>query len=128
MAAPKQEIPSGTILEIFEVFMDWVQANRAQGTYDYYRIRIDYFIKAVGNMPVRDLKSYHVQNWLDKQSWSDSYKAGIVASLKYAFSWAVGQGYLQSSPLQGLKKPPVGRRDQLITPQEFETLLSHARN
>ena len=129
MERPSKPIRAGAILEIAEAFMDWTQLHRAPRTYDFYKERIERFLKAVPNMQVTEIKPYHAQQWLDSyKDWSDGYKAGVVTSLKRMFNWAVKQGYIDRNPLNGLEKPDAPPRDQLISPQLFEEILSHVPN
>ena len=40
------------------------------------------------------------------------------------FNWATGEGILDVNPLRGLKKPPVKRREKILTASEWEELFA----
>jgi len=104
LSKPPEIVPSGSVAEITELFMDWTQANRPK-SYDWYRARIARFYALIKDLPVCQLRPYHVQRELDKHGWSEAYKAGCVTAVKRIFNWAVEQGHIDRSPLHGLKKP-----------------------
>ncbi len=132
MAKPPEEghatVASGSVMEITEAFMDYTKLHRAAATYEWYQKRLDRFIKIAGVEPVTSLRPFHVQQWLDKQTWGDAYKAGMVTAIKRVFNWSVEQGYIDHSPLHGLKKPDPGRREQTISQEEFDEALSCVPN
>jgi len=129
MQPPSTPVTRGGVLETAEAFMDWTQLHRAPRTYDFYKERIERFLKAIPNMQVAELRPYHAQQWLDsRKDWSDAYKAGVVTSVKRMFNWAVKQGYIDRNPLKGLEKPNPAPRHRTISPELFEEILSHVPN
>jgi integrase len=106
--------------------MDWLQSNRAPRSYDWYKERIERFLKVEPTILVSEITPHHVQRWLDKQkTWSDSYKNGVVTSLKRVFNWAVKQGLVNSNPIQGLEKPQAKHRESPVTEKEYRTVLEN---
>ena len=48
MAKPdKRVVPSGSLLAVFEAFLDWCQKHRAPDTYDWYRFRLESFGRSI---------------------------------------------------------------------------------
>lgn len=42
-----------------------------------------------------------------------------------AFNWAEKMGHIVKSPLRGIEKPQASQRDQVISPEEYKTILKH---
>jgi len=127
MTKPKTTIVTGSVAEVIERFTDWTEVNRPK-SYDWYKKRIDRFYGIIAKLRVCDLRPFHIQEELDKHNWSDAYKAGCVTAVKRVFNWALEQGYIDQSPLRGLKKPDPGRREQIISQEEFDQALGHVPN
>lgn len=115
-----------TVAEIFEKFLEWCQKHREGGTYEFHRKRIQSFIDDHPELVCREvgeLKPYHVVEWLDKHSgWHGNYRRGIISSLQRSFNWAVKLGYIDRNPILSIEKPPVQRREQAVTPQEWTAI------
>lgn len=41
-----------------------------------------------------------------------------------AMNWAVKQGHIDRAPIAGFEKPPQGRREQIVTQAEFDSILA----
>ncbi len=79
-------------------------------------------------MPVTDLKPYHVVEWVDShQNWGDTYKRGGIIAVQRAMNWAEEMGYLAASPVKRVKKRPASRRDNPMTPEDFQAFLARLR-
>lgn len=125
MAEKPVEIARGSVAELCEQYMDWLEKNRASRTYDWYKERVERFLKVEPTIRVSEITPHHIQRWLDKQDWSDGYKRGVVTALKRIFNWGVKQGLLASNPIQGLEKPPESHRETPVTEEEYEFVLEH---
>lgn len=122
-----ETIVRGSVAEVLEKFMDWTEKNRPK-SYDWYKKRLDRFYPLISNLFLSELRPLHIQEELDKHDWSDAYKAGCVTALKRVFNWSLKQGYIDRNPLLGLTKPEAGRREQILTQEQFDTALSHVPN
>jgi len=127
LAKSPEAIVPGTVAEVIEAFMDWVEANRPK-SYEWYKKRIDKFYALIRELSTTDLKPYHIQRELDRHKWSDAFKAGCVTAIKRAFNWALDQGYLDKNPLRGLRKPDPGRREQVLSQRDFDGALACVPN
>jgi integrase len=121
-------VSPGTVAELVENFLEWCKANQAPRTFEWYRGRIGRIYYDVADLQAGELRPYHVQEVLDRSDWSDAYKAGIVQAIKRVVNWCVKQGYLDHSTIQGLTKPRVEPRDQVVSQGEFDQILASARN
>jgi integrase len=93
--------------------------NRAAKTFEGYQEKIKSFNESIPTgLRICDLKPLHVNRWLDGQpAWNTTTKNKSCGAVKRAFNWAVGEGYINSSPIAHLKKPPVRVRETLIPPK-----------
>ncbi len=118
-----------SVAALFDKFMDWSQKNQAAATYDWYRIRIQSLIDHLAHpaiLPAADLKPYHVQEWIDAHAdWGPTFRHGAIRSVQRAFNWGVEIGYLDKSPLGGIKKPSPKRREQAVTPEQWQQIREH---
>ncbi|MCE9530572.1 MAG: site-specific integrase [Planctomycetes bacterium] len=119
------------ISDVFERFLDWCQNNRSPRTYEWSRDHIQNFINSLPDkkMETDDLKPFHVQQWVDaKVRWGPNQKRGAITAIQRAFSWAEKMGHILKSPVRNVEKPAAKRREQVLTPSEFQSLLSNVRD
>ncbi len=57
---------------------------------------------------------------------SQSTKAGAARAVKRVFNWAVGEGYIQASPLAAYRAPTSKPRDVYITPDQWARFIKLA--
>ncbi len=114
-----------SVFEVMDEFLEWNLNHRAKGTYQFYQDRLKRYAQDTTDMPCSELRPFHVQRWLDGKDWGPTFKAGVVATIKRCFNWAVRQGYLITSPVQFLEKPKSARRDTPVTRDEYEAILAN---
>jgi integrase len=88
------------------------------------------FVEMVGTkLKVCDLKRFHATRWLDAhyEGKSGNYRRNAIRAVQRAFNWAVDEGYLERSPVKGIKKPRATPRDVLIAPEQWAELESVLR-
>lgn len=124
MAKPGK-LPDLGIFALMDEFLEWTQNHRSFDTYEFYQARIARFASENPDRKCSEFKPFHVQKWLDAKEWSETYKAGIVTTLKRCFNWGVRQGYITTSPLRFLDKPKTARRDTPVTRSEYTKLLKN---
>ncbi len=52
----------------------------------------------------------------------------LIASTKRAMKWAEEQGYIDRSPLTHMKKPCGGRKELVVTPEQYLALLDRYKD
>ncbi len=123
--APPPPVASASVVGVLDAFLDWCQKHEAARTYDWYRDYLESFARTLPcDHPVAQLKPYHVQQWLDANPGWKTGKRGAVIAVQRAFNWAVRMGLIESSPVRAVEKPKAGRRDRVITPERFQTILA----
>lgn len=116
---------SRTVAEVLDAFLDWCQQHRERRTYEWYLQRCQWFIQhGLGEMSVDDIRPYHVQQWIDAHPhWSNGHRRGCIISIQRPFRWAEKMGLIDRNPLAHIEKPQQGKRDQVITPAEYEAIM-----
>ncbi|HTU25838.1 MAG TPA: hypothetical protein VMF30_10595 [Pirellulales bacterium] len=130
--APQTTAPTGlTVADIFDRYLDWVQKHRAPRTYDWYLDHIQSFtdfLTKPAEMPIADLKPYHVVQWADRHSsWGANYRRGAIVAIQRPMNWAVKLGFITASPIPYIEKPRATRREQIVTPEEWQAIRDHYR-
>lgn len=78
---------------------------------------------------MRDLRPFHITRWLDSRpGWGQSTRRGAITAVKRALNWATDEGLIPANPLKAVKKPPVKRRDKVLTPEEQRAIASAPRD
>ncbi len=122
VAAP---VTADTVLSVLDAFLDWCQKHKAGRTYDWYRDYLESFAKTIPpSLTTAQLKPYHVQQWLDANPGWKTGKRGAVIAVQRAFNWAVRIGLIEANPVRSIEKPKAGRREHVITADQFTTILS----
>jgi len=128
MGRPKadtQRVTADAVLGVLDAFLDWCQNHKAGRTYDWYRDYLESFARTIPQgMTTARLKPFHVQQWLDANPGWKTGKRGAVIAVQRAFNWAVRMGLIDTNPIRSLEKPKAGRREHVITPDQFGTILS----
>jgi integrase len=100
----------------------------AGGTFEWYRKYLQSFCDLHGSVRAADLRPLHLTAWLDAHpGWKASRRHAIIA-VKRCFKWAEEEGVVDRSPFRGVKKPPVGRRERVLTPAEKREVLGAIRD
>jgi integrase len=135
MAAPPEPRPTlraGSVVELIDKFLAWCQENRKPETYEWYRWRLqlfcDYLKKnRIPQALVSELKPFHLDEFLSCwPGWSSGMKHGACRVVQRAMLWAEKKGYIDRSPVAHYEKPRPGKRNVVISPEEFEKILSVA--
>lgn len=117
--------PGQLVIEVLDEFLTWCEKHKAPLTFAWYRDRIQAFVRTVPGMTVSDLKPIHVERWVDAHpGWSASHQRGSKVAVQRAFRWAEKMGVVKENPIRHIDKPEQGKREKVITPQEYEALLA----
>jgi integrase len=127
---PAPAAPTGlTVAELFEKFLDWCHKHRAERTYRDHRERIQAFLNGspgTGTLPAEALRPFHVIEWVDQHpSWGAAFRRNAIVAIQRPYNWAEELGYIAASPVKRIKKPPVGRRERIVTPAEWQVIRDH---
>src|SRR2546429_9342975 len=56
-------------------------------------------------------------------TWGDTYKRGAIVAVQRCCNWAEQMGYIDNAPPEKITKPPARRRDNPMTPEDFQAIL-----
>jgi len=130
----EQPVAAGSVLALLDLFLDHYKTEASEGTYSWYR---NYFksFKAwlvknkLEGLELEAFTPAHVTSWLKGQTtWSKSTKNGAVRAMRRAFRWLDDEGHIERYPLKGLKAPPRGRRETIISPEKFQEILAAVKD
>jgi integrase len=119
------------VIVLVDEYLDWCRKHRAADTYRWYKDRLESFCKTIAPTLTADqLKPHHVQKWVDNYGvpLASGSQRNLIASIKRAMKWAEEQGYIERSPLIHMKKPGCGRKEQVVTPAQYEALLARYKD
>lgn len=106
-------------------FVAWCQKHRSPATAVWYKERIESFLEHAGDIRVANLKPFHLEDWCDAHpKWSPGMRRGAIIAAQRCLNWAVKMGHLGHSPIAHCEKPQAGRRERLLTTDEYGKLIS----
>jgi integrase/recombinase XerC len=119
-----------TVSAILSKYLDWCLRHRSLRTHQWYAGHLRSFLahggESVASLPACQLRPYHVVEWVDAQSdWGNTYSRGAISAVQRAFNWAEELGYIELSRIKRIRKPPAGRRENPMTLEDYQALLSH---
>jgi hypothetical protein len=100
-------VPQLSVRELLAQFLEATQKRSRPSTYYWYSYFLHSFARTIPKqLLAADLRSFRVTQWLDKRdSWGVNSRRAAIRTVKRAFQWGVEEGYLEFSPVAGLKKP-----------------------
>lgn len=122
--APPARADPASVVGILDAFLDWCLNHKAGRTYDWYRGYLESFARSLPRgLDTAKLKPFHVQQWLDANPGWKTGKRGAVIAVQRAFNWAVRMGHIEASPVRSIEKPKAGRRDRVISDDQYREIL-----
>tara|TARA_R110002111_G_scaffold15154_2_gene40178 strand:- start:437 stop:1438 length:1002 start_codon:yes stop_codon:yes gene_type:complete len=116
-----------TLYDMSQIFLDWVQTNRKQATYESSKYYLQSFINEIGlQLKVGALKKFHVTKWIEKDNWNSTTRNAAIGAVQRMLNWSVDEGYLIRNPIAGMKKPRRKRRDVFYTADQWAQIKLHA--
>lgn len=107
------------LVEVIERFQTWAINHLAAGTVQNYRRHLLRFLKHVGNVECSELRAHHLIEW--SKTWHET------VSIQRAFNWAAGYAeIIERNPFASVRRPRLGRRKRIFSPQEMASVLRSA--
>lgn len=129
MTRPKvRHVPSESLAALIDTFLEWCQKHRSPDTYEWYRYRLERFVRRYPDLVVDELRPHHVQSWADEYELATSTRRNYMRTVKRCLNWALKQGYVRSNPIAHLELPGSEPRDVVVTDVEYRELLSYVRD
>jgi site-specific recombinase XerD len=128
MAHRPENLPKGDEIQVAalcDLFLEYSKANHEPSTFRLLRLYLQGFCEWCGRLLARDVKPFHVTQWLDQHpTWKASRRHAALA-VKRAFAWAEQQGILSGSPLRQLKVEKNNNpRTRVLTADERAAILA----
>jgi integrase len=114
------------VADISEAFLLWSERHQSPETYRGYHFYVQSFCEACGYLPARELKPFHITQWIDGKAWGQTSQFNAVRSALRVFNWAVKQKILDVSPLKGMERPRPKSRDKYLADEDFHKLFRAA--
>ena len=124
----ERHVPSDSLAAIVDAFLEWSQKNRSPDTYEWYRYRLERFVRTYPDLRASDLRPYHVETWVDTYRFSRNSRRNYLRTVKRCMKWAKKQGYIDRNPIADLELPSAERREIVVSQGEFDKLLETVRN
>jgi len=127
MTQPKEKrvVRGDSLVAIIDAFLEWSRKHRSPHTYEWYRYRLQRFAEIHPHLNASQLRPFHVQEWLNSlDGLSSGSRRNHCRAIKRTLQWAFQQGYVDHNPIAHLEQPAGGKREQVISPAEFETMLT----
>jgi integrase len=106
-----------------DLFLEWASRHTTARTYQWYKMYLQDFCNRYGTLYVSQVKPFHITKWLDAHEWLDSGRRGAVTSIKRALNWGVDEGLIPTNPVARVRRPPVTRRERILSSDEIQSLL-----
>ncbi len=119
-----------TVHALVSKYSAWCVKHRSRGTATWYEGHHRSFLKhpGIGEILAAALKPYHVQEWVDSHdNWGCNHQRGAIIAVQRVYSWAIEQGYLETNPIQKMKKPGAKRREDYIKAEDYPLILKEIR-
>lgn len=125
-APPPARSQSPALVDVFDHFLTFCRDQRAPDTYEWYRWRLQMFVDEVAaRLTVEQLKPFHLDDWFAKHpDWASGTKNGMCRAVQRALRWAERRGRIEKSPVAFYEKPRLGKRTVVVSPAEFQEMLS----
>ena len=116
------------VAEVLDKYLDWCRKHRSARTHGWYHDHLQNFVDHLGDnarLPALALRPFHVVEWADAHhNWSTTTRRGAIIAVQRAYNWAEEMGHIDASPVKKIKKPQAKRRENPISPDEFQTILA----
>ncbi|WP_020474266.1 hypothetical protein [Zavarzinella formosa] len=96
-------------------------------TFKQYNFFLQNFGNLYGCKLVVEIKPPHITNWLNATPTWKGARWHATTAVKRVYSWGTGEGYLETNPIKGVKKPPTGKRERLLTEEERTEIIKAIR-
>lgn len=126
MAGRRKVAPSGSVAQLLEKYWAWCKRHQAKTTVDGKKATLKSFRLWIGTLPISRLKPHHVYEWVEERH-ADNNPTTVntkMTVLKAFSRWCLKMGYIDRDPLILLEKPERKSREEFLTKEECDRLLS----
>jgi integrase len=113
------------VVVVLDKFLAWNDAHRAARTQETYMRFLQPFAKSIGTILVDEIRTYHVQEFLDGMSGGDTTKNMAWRAINRAFNWAMKQQLMVHNPAAAVEKPASRIREDYVTEAEYAVIMAN---
>lgn len=121
----RAKICFGSVPRLLDAYLEWLDKNRAKGTYDKACHYLNLFARHIGpGFAIARLEGIIVTQWLEANpDWAPTTAHDAASTVQRAFTWAVKRGHLPKSPVAIIEdKPRPTRRETVFSTAEWNEL------
>lgn len=112
-----------------DMHIDSIERNREPDAAKIAIGRIVDFVAFVGReMPVSEIKPYHLTGWLDSKEWAANSRNTCSGIVKHMFAWAAEQGYIPENMMAKTKMARPEPREDILTADQHEAAMNAIAN
>jgi integrase len=129
LLADNQPAADESVYKLLNRHLAWCKRHRKPETFKRQRIHLRRFARFIGKTrKASELKPFHVQRCLDRKyvDCSTTYLNDAITAIKGALNWAVEQGYIESNPIDKMKKPRRAVRQEFVKAVDWQRVLDAA--
>lgn len=106
-------------------YLEWVTVHRKRSTYtEHNRILMDLVENISFDLRANEINRGDVLKWIEShKSWGDGGKRSAIACINSCMNWARGRDRIPYNPVEGIEKPPKGRRETIIDSDQRAKIL-----
>jgi integrase len=121
----RQKVLVASVASLMDPFLDWVERNRSAATYEWYRCRLQDFVEKHQQLTIEELRPHHVEKWAGLPHLAKTSRRNLMRAVKRSLTWAVAQGYIETSPIAHMEVPGGEAREVYLSPGEFMKILDY---
>lgn len=123
-AAPPGEISAK---EVADRYLIWVKRNRAEATSGLAERYLKPWADAMpSELLAERVRPFDASEWIETAYKGSGARRAAYRSVKAAWRWADESGLIERNPLRGLKTPAGGRREAVLSAEEWKLALRTA--
>lgn len=129
LTAPEVESTNITVAALLDDHLRWVQSNRSEATYEWYKRFALTFVEHIGKrLKVVELKPFHIQNWICSRykNSTSTTKHGLIRAISRPLNWGLKNGLIDRNPILGIEKPTRRPRETVLTEKQYKEMVRYA--
>lgn len=126
--ADKPRNTKAPLAEAIQSFLDAPEGRRTKTIQGYRDILFRFVIGLPSGILLSQVQGSDILRFIERPSLSDASKASYYRHLKAFFGWCMGKGLIAQSPVQGVARPKVGRKEAaFLSAEEASELVTLMR-
>jgi integrase len=127
--------PDSDVAKVIEEYLEWLQHNRAEGTYDSAKLYLNMWYNAVlrknpRGLKIRELRPLHLSKWADAhfaKKATENSKHTAMRAIRRCFRWSKKMQLIDRDPFDGIEMPSKSAREVYLTPEQWALVMKHAK-